>query len=108
VPPREIGNGWIRCHSSAPNLYFQGDSSKEESEATIRVKEELICPDSGEANRDEDGSLKIWTVNGEAKFGMRCSHDTGRNATCVTKEKSLQIPVTGWALGSGRWVEEDY
>lgn len=103
VPPRSIGKGWIRCGGSAPNFYFEGDSNSAESIAVVRVKDEFYC----EGNREEeDRRLKVFTANGRVKFAISCSHDGGRNATCVSKEKSIRIPVTDWAAGSGRWVVE--
>lgn len=99
VPPRSIGKGWIKCGGSAPNLFFEGDSNAAESIATVRVKDEFYC----EGFRDEeDGRLKIFTANGKAEFAITCSHDEGKNATCISKEKSIRIPVTDWAAGSGR------
>lgn len=104
VPPRNIGKGWIRCGGSAPNFFFEGDSNAAESMATARVTDEFFC----EGNSQEGGRrLRIFTANGKAEFAITCSHDQGRNATCISKEKSIKIPVTGWAEGSGRWIEDE-
>jgi hypothetical protein len=104
VPPRSIGKGWIRCGGSAPNFFFEGDSNSAESVATVRVKDEFYC----EGNREEgDGRLKVFTANGRVEFAITCKHDEGRNSTCVSKEKTIRIPVTDWAAGSGRWVANE-
>jgi hypothetical protein len=82
-------------------VFFEGNSNVDESVATIRVKDEFYC----EGNREEgDGRLRVYTANGKIEFGIVCTRDEGRNATCVGKQKSVRIPVTDWAVGSGRWV----
>jgi hypothetical protein len=103
VPPRAIGKGWIRCGGSAPNFYFEGDSNAAESIATVRIKDEFYC----EGNQEGERGVRVYTANGKAEFAISCTHDEGRNATCVSREKSIHIPVTDWAAGSGRWVVDE-
>jgi len=105
VPPREIGNGWIRCGSSAPTLFFQGDSNSNQSVGMVRVSQEFFCPNG--VDEDGDEMVKMYTANGRAEFGLRCTHDTWRNATCVTYPATFVIPMTGWTEGVSRIVDDN-
>ncbi|KAF2395655.1 hypothetical protein EJ06DRAFT_525276 [Trichodelitschia bisporula] len=102
VPPRNIGKGWIRCASSAPVLYFEGDSNNRNGTGLFRVSQQFTCPDS--ADEDGDEQVKLYTAHGEVMFGLRCAHDAERNATCTSEAKTFRIPVTGFREGVARTV----
>lgn len=66
------------------------------------MKDTCYC--EGYREKDDKRS-KIITANGKVEFAITCSHDEGRNATCVSKEKSFRVPVSYRLVGgSGRWV----
>lgn len=102
VPPRKIGNGWIRCGSSAPVLHFQGNSNLNSSRGHFRVTQQYPCPAG--VGEDDDGKIKMYTLNGEAEFGLKCEHDSDFNATCTSDPPTFVIPVTGWKEGYARMI----
>jgi hypothetical protein len=97
VPPRKIGNGFIRCGSSAPTLFFHGSSDKANSTALVRVQQQFACANgTGVGGRPK---MDIYTAYGEKHFSLICGHDALFNATCVSEPKEFDIPVKGWRLG---------
>jgi hypothetical protein len=99
VPPRKIGNGFIRCGSSAPTLFFRGSSDKANSTALIRVQQQIACASGTVA--DGRPKLDIYTAYGEKRFNLACGHDAFFNATCISDPKDFEIPVKGWRLAFG-------
>jgi hypothetical protein len=104
VPPRRIGDGYIRCGSSAPSLYFRGTSNEPASVGMFRVNEQFACAEG----RGRKG-IHTFSAWGEVEFGLVCNHDEHRNATCTSEPTTFEIPLLGWKAVSdrkGRTVDE--
>lgn len=97
VPPRAIGADYVRCGSSAPTLYFEGDSNSRRSEALFRVTEQFACPD-----RDDD--VAIYTGMGEVRFPIVCEREDD-GVSCRSEEEEVRVPVGSWRRGFSRWVD---